>query len=348
MNKIDNYYQKMNEIYAHLQDDESRTLFEARFTYLMNQDTNDYMKTIRRMYKDWDSQKELNDKIAKKPKGIIIFGAGPCGRILKQRLPFFLGGMYEPILFCDTYKAGEIADGRKILSVDEVVKEYGDWLVIIGTDHYGEEVYQQLVEKGFDEKNILPAKYSLPIGMRGSQYFDVFQPHEEEVFIDAGSFNGYTSLEFLEWANGNCKKIYALEPLSDMYHAICEMNIPKTQVLNYAAWNKKEKLHFKEDSTASSVESDGEAEVQGMDIDSIAEDKVTFIKMDIEGSELKALEGAKNTILTYHPRLAISIYHKPMDIIEIPAYILELVPDYKLYIRHYCSNMCETVLYAEI
>ena len=46
------------------------------------------------------------------------------------------------------------------------------------------------------------------------------------------------------------------------------------------------------------------------------------------------------------PRLAICIYHKPEDIIELPLYLLKLVPEYKFYIRHYCSNMWETVLYA--
>lgn len=85
-----------------------------------------------------------------------------------------------------------------------------------------------------------------------------------------------------------------------MYNEIQNMHILKTEVLNYAAWNKKEKLNFMENSTDSCVNGDGGVEVQGM------------------------------------------------DIIEIAAYILELVPDYKFYIRHYYSNMCETVLYAEI
>lgn len=37
-------------------------------------------------------------------------------------------------------------------------------------------------------------------------------------------------------------------------------------------------------------------------------DKVDFIKMDIEGAELKALEGASR-ILSSHPKIAIASYH---------------------------------------
>ena len=81
--------------------------------------------------------------------------------------------------------------------------------------------------------------------------------------------------------------------------------------------------------------------------EAIAEgDKVTFIKMDVEGAELESLKGAEKTIRRDKPKLAICIYHKPEDMWTIPLYIKELVPEYKLYIRHHSSGVCETVLYA--
>lgn len=73
---------------------------------------------------------------------------------------------------------------------------------------------------------------------------------------------------------------------------------------------------------------------------------VTFIKMDIEGAELEALKGAQETIKKYRPTLAISIYHRPQDIVELPEYIKTLIPEYKLYLRNYHLDHTETVLCA--
>ena len=80
----------------------------------------------------------------------------------------------------------------------------------------------------------------------------------------------------------------------------------------------------------------------------IKDDKITFLKMDIEGSELKALHGARKIIQRDKPKLAICVYHKPEDIIEIPLYINSLVPEYKFYMRHYGYTPANTVLYAII
>jgi hypothetical protein len=67
--------------------------------------------------------------------------------------------------------------------------------------------------------------------------------------------------------------------------------------------------------------------------------------MDIEGAELDALRGAEGIIERDHPRLAISVYHKPEDIWEIPHYILRRHPGYKLYLRQH-AVFTETVCYG--
>jgi hypothetical protein len=68
--------------------------------------------------------------------------------------------------------------------------------------------------------------------------------------------------------------------------------------------------------------------------------------MDIEGAELKALKGASDIIRKNRPKLAISVYHKQNDMIDIPLFLKSVIPDYRLYIRHYSIYPAETVLYA--
>jgi FkbM family methyltransferase len=85
-------------------------------------------------------------------------------------------------------------------------------------------------------------------------------------------------------------------------------------------------------------------------IDSLVEsgkiERVDFVKMDIEGSELTALRGAARTLVKFRPKLAISLYHKPQDFFEIPLYLKELLPDYEFYLDHYSIHFGETVLYG--
>ena len=79
--------------------------------------------------------------------------------------------------------------------------------------------------------------------------------------------------------------------------------------------------------------------------------------MDIEGAEMSALKGAKETIDKYKPKLAICLYHSlcfyhvPLeDYWNIPLYLHRLVPEYSFYIRNdslYNDNL-QTVLYAVV
>lgn len=82
-------------------------------------------------------------------------------------------------------------------------------------------------------------------------------------------------------------------------------------------------------------------------MDDVAECKnATFIKMDLEGSEMQALKGAEKIIKANKPKLAICIYHSDKDMLEIIQYIYSLVPEYKFFVRQHANSYNETVLYA--
>jgi FkbM family methyltransferase len=74
--------------------------------------------------------------------------------------------------------------------------------------------------------------------------------------------------------------------------------------------------------------------------------RVDFIKLDIEGAELRALRGAEQTLRRWRPTLAIALYHHLRDFFEIPEYLLDLGLDYRLFLGHYTIHAEETILFA--
>lgn len=349
------YYEELLEIgkiREAMLDEESKVLFDAKVDYMIRQDSEKFYNVIDTLEKKWYCR-ELDKMIEKNGiDNIIIFGCGHDGKRTKRILEKC---GYVPMYYCDSdnLKVGMFVDGLEVISVNSLVEEYGNSLVILGSAKYAEEMYDFLLQKKYPTDKILYSKYGTIVAQCGKQYFDMFSMRKDEVFIDAGGYNGNTMLEYVDWTAGEYKKIFVFEPMAEMVHLIKkkikDRHISRVEVRQNALWNKREKLCFIEAEAGSHVGESGSNIIDGIDLDEVVNnEKVTFIKMDIEGSELNGLKGAKNTIINNKPRLAICIYHKPEDILEIPLYILGLVPEYKFYIRHYCSNMWETVLYAEV
>lgn len=187
------------------------------------------------------------------------------------------------------------------------------------------------------------------------QYFlkDIWGPKENEVFIDGGACIGDTIKNLIRHFGKGvnyCKKIYAWEPDESNRGKLAERyrSYDNIEIVPCGLWSEKTELHFSALGNASSHVSDsGPKSIQVDSIDNVcAGDKVTFIKMDIEGSEPEALRGARKVICRDKPRLAICLYHNPGDFCEVPFLIKEMVPEYRFYIRHHTRNRNETVLYA--
>jgi len=77
-------------------------------------------------------------------------------------------------------------------------------------------------------------------------------------------------------------------------------------------------------------------------------ERVGFIKLDVEGAELNALRGAVRRIEADRPKLAVSIYHRDEDFVEIPAWIDALGLGYELYLSHLWPGAAETILFAHV
>lgn len=68
--------------------------------------------------------------------------------------------------------------------------------------------------------------------------------------------------------------------------------------------------------------------------------RADLIKLDVEGNEKKAIEGGRDILLRDRPSLIVSCYHRSSDLFELPRLIKEIVPEYKVYMRHHPHLLC--------
>ena len=198
-------------------------------------------------------------------------------------------------------------------------------------------------------------KYLPPI-FEKIQYFPkgMFELTANESYFDCGAFTGDTIADFLKASGGSYKRIWAAEPDRSNYDRLMqyieEEKLTDIDVVNKGIYGFAGKLPFREDgSMLSMISDDADGFIEVDTIDNIsAGNPVTYIKFDVEGAELMALKGAEQTIRKYKPILGISIYHKERDLIDIPAYIKEIAPEYKFYFRVHKKLAIDTVLYGVV
>lgn len=182
-------------------------------------------------------------------------------------------------------------------------------------------------------------------------------PAKGDVVVDGGAYSGDTAQVFL----GVCPDchIHAFEP-DPAVHARLEANIAalglsgRVSPHRLGLWESKSRLSFSlSDSQGSHISSLDAAE-GGTCIDTVALDdfaaqigsRIDFIKLDVEGAELAALRGAAGVITKYRPKLQVCLYHKALDCVELPLYLMGLVQGYRFYVGHHGSAETDSVLYA--
>ena len=198
------------------------------------------------------------------------------------------------------------------------------------------------------------------------EYFceDYYHLTDEEVFLDCGAFVGDTALVFSQIKNEKYKKIISFEPATDTYKQLQKntKTLHDIECVKAGTGSSNCKLYFRdidggpgaqvltEDDFKhlNQAEKEHTYSIDIVKLDNYFEEKPTFIKLDIEGSELDTLKGAQKLITTYKPKLAVCIYHKPLDFYEITKFLHELVPEYKLKVRQHAYALNECVLYASV
>lgn len=204
-------------------------------------------------------------------------------------------------------------------------------------------------------KQILPLDYDRTRPYDAYFLTNLFEAEDNEVFYDIGAAYGDTVSAFFTCCRSTGKAVAVeLDPqVAAKLEDLCREHGYNVRVENCGVTDKAGYVYAPASgntggTSLSAKNTEGQA-VSLTTIDNLVRKTgliPTLIKMDIEGAELQALRGATHTIKKHAPKLAICVYHKPQDIIEIPAYILSLCPHYRLYLRHFSNTASELVLFA--
>lgn len=186
------------------------------------------------------------------------------------------------------------------------------------------------------------------------QYFpaDLFRLLPEEVFVDCGAFDGVTLRRFIARVP-RFRHALALEPDPKSYRQLCQTiaSLPEPSRVEahcVALGPRRATVRFRATGTVqAAVSSEGDFEVEQVTLDELLSHlPPTFIKMDIEGAEYGAIQGARRVISKYEPLLAVCVYHTQSDLWRIPLMIRALAPRLSLYLRPHVEDGWDLVCYA--
>ncbi len=271
------------------------------------------------------------------------------GRLIKEKW-----GYYPWCCYLTADKTQNEYNGIPIYTYEEASDQYDQLDIVIENGRLYDTVREKVSSNGI-VREIINLNDITEMLYR-KQYFDFFEYADvKETFIDGGAFDLCSTKEFIKWCRGNYARVFAFEPEKSDYEFCKEKaeHLDNVSLFNCGLLDRQGKIGFTAGLGGASRIEDKKRDfysdynIEVTDLDSVVKDeKVTFIKMDIEGAEEKALLGARHIITEQKPKLAICVYHKPEDIIELPALILEMRPDYKIAFRHYSLRGTETVMYA--
>lgn len=192
------------------------------------------------------------------------------------------------------------------------------------------------------------------------QYFnDLTGSCKAGCFVDCGAYTGDTIESAFDFFGDRIERVIAFEPdpekMAELKERLEKIGVTadKLKLLQKGSYDESALLRFSAfsgSSGGSTVSETGEVTIEADSIDNASKDmgEISFVKMDVEGSELKSILGAEETIRQHHPILAVCVYHKPQDLFELPEAIRKITNDsgYKYYLRYHGPGLLELVLYA--
>jgi FkbM family methyltransferase len=322
------------DIYERLEDQESKDLYESFYKIKYEE-----VSHAEGLGKFLSANKKLSQHL---DKNIYLLNHGILGiePYYQALYPYGIRGI---VLLYKDGRYNFYRNGTPYLSFEEFFRIRTDNDIVI-TCNPDPNLSELLRSSGIYRQQIL-------YEWKDEQYFDVFEPRNTEIFVDGGAFNGDTTIAFFKWIGDKKGKVTQFDIVrhQDIDRFKNNLNV---NFIQGGLWNRTG-VYLTIEGQGSDAKvlgvKDSSNKVESITLNEVYKDsEVTFIKLDIEGSEKQALEGGDTIIRRDKPRLAVALYHKPEDLIVLPNTILGICSDYRLKIRSYQTTLLELVLYAEI
>ncbi|WP_101758431.1 FkbM family methyltransferase [Oceanicoccus sp. KOV_DT_Chl] len=172
------------------------------------------------------------------------------------------------------------------------------------------------------------------------------------ILVDCGAYDGDTIESYLERYDSEFSRVYAFEP-DPRNSEFLARNVSrlgyaeKVVIFSKAVGKKYESVLFSSTGDmGAQISAEGDVEVDVVPLDEVLPmGKPMYIKLDVEGNEREALSGAKNILSEGLADIAISVYHKPKDLIDLFEYMLSMNYDC-FYLRPHGYSGADILLYA--
>lgn len=178
------------------------------------------------------------------------------------------------------------------------------------------------------------------------QYFprDLIRPNAQERLVDGGAYDGDT----LASLPAGYARAWAFEPDPANAARLRSRVDARVQVHEAALGRAEGRAPFDaRGTTASGRSALGRLEVPVKSLDALlAGEAPTFVKLDVEGDEMAALEGGIGMLRRTQPVVAVCLYHRPGDLWEIPEFLLNVLPRHRAHLRLHEHDGFELVSYA--
>jgi len=213
----------------------------------------------------------------------------------------------------------------------------------------GDEISKQSLQDFINFRTNLDLRYMEKYTDRQTeQYFEDFLNLDRSGinFFDLGCFDGFTSNKFAH-LSPKYSSISAFEPIPRLYE-VSSHNLRELRdctVYNYGASEQQFHTKFRDAGSSSSETDSGDIDVELRRLDDQVLPEPHLVKVDIEGSEIAALQGMRGAITKSKPMMAIACYHYPSEVIDITKFWASLDLTGKMYFRHYTEGTTETVLF---